>query len=114
MPQTRNARGVMECLRLDRTGQVIDTQYQLVSREESYGDRGYYSTAPNPFGWFQSLQQQFYDQRREHYNEQYYGRQVPREAVRPPAQNGQYYRRDPRAQQQPQRVEPNFWGFRRF
>jgi membrane carboxypeptidase/penicillin-binding protein len=112
MQQTRTARGSTECLRTDRTGHVIDTQYQLVSREESYGDRGYYSTAPNPFGWFQSLQQQFNDQRREYYNEQY-GRQVPREAVRPPAQNGQY-RRDPRAQQQPQRVEPNFWGFRRF
>ena len=111
--QTRGGRGATECLRTDRTGHVIDTQYQLVSREESYGDRGYYSTAPNPFGWFQSLQQQFNDQRREYYNDGY-GRQVPREAVRPPAQNGQY-RRDPRAQQQPQRVEPNFfWGFRRF
>jgi penicillin-binding protein 1A len=112
--QTRGGRGATECLRIDRTGHVIDTQYQLVSREESYGDRGYYSTAPNPFGWFQSLQQQFYDQRRESYNDGY-GRQVPREAVRPPAQNYGQYRRDPRAQQQPQRVEPNFfWGFRRF
>ncbi len=43
-----------------------------------------------------------------------YGRPVPREAVRPPAQTTARYRRDPRAQQQPQRVEPNFWGFRRF
>lgn len=111
--QTRGSRGATECLRIDRTGRVVDTQYQLVSREESYGDRGYYSTAPNPFGWFQSLQQQFYDQRREYYNDGY-GRQVPREAVRPPAQNYGQYRRDPRAQQQPQRVEPNFWGFRRF
>ena len=30
-----------ECFRIDRTGQIIDTQYQLVSREETYGDRGY-------------------------------------------------------------------------
>ena len=50
----RNARGPVECFRIDRTGQIIDTQYQLVSREETYAERdqGYYS---NPFGFFQQF-----------------------------------------------------------
>jgi membrane peptidoglycan carboxypeptidase len=102
-------RGITECLRIDRTGRIVDAQHLLVSRE-SYG--GYYSTAPNPFGWFQSI---FPDQRREYYNDGY-GRPVPREDVRPSNPSYGQYRRDPRAQPQaPQRSDPNpFWGFRRF
>ncbi len=114
--QGQPRRGATECLRIDRTGRVIDTQYQLVSREQAYGDR-YYSTAPNPFGWFESLQPRYYQDQRPRGGEYYdgYGRPVPRES-----QTDGQYRRDPRAPQarqapQPQRVEPNFfWGFRRF
>ena len=32
-------RAITECFRIDRNGQIIDTQYQLVSREEAYGER---------------------------------------------------------------------------
>ncbi len=128
----RNARGPVECFRIDRTGQIIDTQYQLVSREETYAERdqGYYS---NPFGFIEQFirPQYYYDQRRDSGNSYYYnnGRgyvRVPRESVRPPAQYYGQYRRDPRAQQQtreqyygresqtPQRVDPNYnWGYRR-
>jgi membrane carboxypeptidase/penicillin-binding protein len=111
--QGRRARGVSECLRTDRTGRIVDTQYQLVSREETYGDR-YQSTFPNPFGWFQSLQPQYYydQQRPREYYQDRYGRPVPRESVQPQAPNYGQYRRDPRAQ--PQREQNFFWGFRRF
>jgi len=116
--QGRRPRGVSECFRIDRSGRIVDTQYQLVSREQSYGDRGYHSTFPNPFGWFQSLQPQYYnDPRPREYYHDNYGRVVPRESVRPQQQAPSYgqYRRDPRAQQpQQQRDQNPFWGFRRF
>ncbi len=35
--QNQARRGITECFRIDRTGQVVDTQYLLVSRE-SYGE----------------------------------------------------------------------------
>jgi membrane carboxypeptidase/penicillin-binding protein len=113
--QGRRPRGVSECLRIDRTGHIVDTQYQLVSREDTYGDR-YYSTFPNPFGWFQSLQPRYYydQQRPREYYQDRYGRPVPRESVEPQAPNYGQYRRDPRAQPQPQREQNFFWGFRRF
>ena len=116
-------RGVTECFRIDRTGQIIDTQYQLVSRESTYGERdGYY--ASNPFGFLFGNQRPFYEQRRDSgYYYDGYGRPVPqRDVVRPPTQYyGQNRRGDPRSQPQardnyyngrelqtPQRVDPNY------
>src|SRR5215510_14994960 len=130
-------RVITECFRIDRSGQILDTQYQLVSREEAYGVReGYYGVAPNPFSFFGG-----YDQRQAPYNygnngryyQDGYGRTylyengryvpVPSQAVRPPAQvpSGQYsaqpsprYQaappRDPygREYQTPQRVDPGY------
>jgi membrane carboxypeptidase/penicillin-binding protein len=127
-------KGITECFRIDRNGQVIDTQYNLVSREdadvERESRRGYYSVAPNPnpFGFNGG-----YDQRRD--NGYYYydnnGRYVP--APRDSRQPGQYYGqsgpygRDPRVQappprdpygreyQTPQRIDPGYiWGNRRY
>jgi membrane carboxypeptidase/penicillin-binding protein len=102
-------RPITECFRIDRSGQIIDTQYRLVSREEAYISRdpgGFYSVAPNPnpFGY-----NGYYDQRQGNYqgnNQGYYdnyGRYVPapRDPSRPPAQV--YQQRDPRAQAAPQR-----------
>jgi membrane carboxypeptidase/penicillin-binding protein len=102
-------RPITECFRIDRSGQIIDTQYQLVSREDAYISRdpgGYYSVAPNPnpFGY-----NGYYDQRQGTYqgnNQGYYdnyGRYVPvpRDPSRPPAQV--YQQRDPRPQAAPQR-----------
>jgi penicillin-binding protein 1A len=126
-------KGITECFRIDRNGQVIDTQYNLVSREDADIDResrrGYYTVAPNPnpFGF------NGYDQRRD--NGYYYydnnGRYVP--APRDSRQPGQYYGqsgpygRDPRVQappprdpygreyQTPQRIDPGYiWGNRRY
>jgi penicillin-binding protein 1A len=101
-------RPITECFRIDRSGQIIDTQYQLVSREDAYISRdpgGYYSVAPNPnpFGY-----NGYYDQRQGYQgnNQGYYdnyGRYipVPRDPSRPPAQV--YQQRDPRTQAVPQR-----------
>ena len=50
---SRAARPVTECFRIDRSGQILDTQYQLVSREDAYvarDSRGYFGINPNPFG----------------------------------------------------------------
>jgi membrane carboxypeptidase/penicillin-binding protein len=141
---TAAGRVITECFRTDRSGQILDTQYQLVSREEAYGVReGYYGVAPNPFSFFGG-----YDQRQAPYNygnngryyQDGYGRTyyyengryvpVPSQAVRPPGQipSGQYsaqpsprYQaqppRDPygREYQTPQRVDPGYlWGNRRY
>ncbi|MEA2948287.1 MAG: penicillin-binding protein [Alphaproteobacteria bacterium] len=131
--QGGGGRGITECFRIDRNGQVIDTQYDLVSREDADVEREPrrgYSVAPNPnpFGYNGN-----YDQRRD--NGYYYydnnGRYVPapRDSGRQP---GQYYGqsgpygRDPRVQapprdpygreyQTPQRVDPGYvWGNRRY
>jgi penicillin-binding protein 1A len=115
-------RMITECFRIDRSGQILDTQYQLVSREEAYGVRdmqGYYGVAPNPFSFFGG-----YDQRQAPYNygnngryyQDAYGRTyyyengryvpVPSQAVRPPGQipSGQYSAQpSPRYQAQPPR-----------
>jgi penicillin-binding protein 1A len=49
----RGRRGSTECFRIDRTGRIVDTQYQLVSRGDSGRDGdGYYGVAPNPFPFF--------------------------------------------------------------
>ena len=120
---------ITECFRIDRNGHILDTQYQLVSREDAYGAResqGYYGVAPSPYynGYYgQPPQGYYYDNN---------GRYVPapREPWRPP---GQYYGqsgpygRDPRFQalpprnpygreyQTPQRVDPGYiWGNRRY
>jgi hypothetical protein len=50
-PGEGGGRGIPECFRIDASGRVIDTQYNLVSREEADTDevqRGYYSVEPNP------------------------------------------------------------------
>ena len=119
--QRNTGRAVTECFRVDRTGHVVDTQYQLVSREDAYYGRdggGYYGVAPNsnPFFGYNP----YYDQRggyQRYYDN--YGRYVPvpREAARPPAPV--YQQRDPRVQAAPQYQAPRefnpfnfFWGNR--
>jgi penicillin-binding protein 1A len=112
------AKGITECFRIDRNGQVIDTQYNLVSREGVDAERsqGYYSVEPNPnpFG------NRYYDQRRD--NGYYY--YAPRDSRLPQPYFGQYGR-DPRVQpprdpygreyQTPQRIDPGYiWGNRRY
>jgi penicillin-binding protein 1A len=111
-------RPITECFRIDRSGQIIDTQYRLVSREDAYMARdpgGYYSVAPNPFGY-----PGYYDQRQGYYQGYYdnYGRYVPapRDQSRPTAPV--YQQRDPRVQAAPQYQTPPrfdpffFWGNR--
>ncbi len=128
--RTREARGLTECFRIDRTGQIIDTQYQLVSRDGIYGYGESYSPNPNPFGFLFGNQRPYYEPRRDnYYYYDNYGRPVPpREVVRPPAQYyyGQNRRSQPqtreyyyngRESQTPQRVDPNYYrggGFWRW
>ena len=130
--QAASAQAATECLRVDSSGQVVDTQYQLVGRDvyagrEYYGD--YYGVAPNPNPFFN----RYYDQRQGGYQDGYqggyqpyrapnsgyyydsYGRLVPR----PPGEV--YQQRDPRAQPAPQRdrygrqQRPGFfWPWRFF
>jgi penicillin-binding protein 1A len=130
---------ITECFRIDRSGQVADTQYELVSREDAYGVResqGYYGVAPNPFGYYGGYDPRQVPNSYGNYGGRYYydnnGRYVPapRDWSRAP---GQYYGqsgpygRDPRFQavpprdpygreyQTPQRVDPGYlWGNRRY
>jgi penicillin-binding protein 1A len=108
--QARAVRPINECFRIDSSGQIVDTQYRLVSREEGYYGRdpgGFYGVGPNPnpFGW-----NGYYDQRQGSYPGYYdnYGRYVPREASRPqpPA-----YQQRAAPQYQPFPFF-NFWGNR--
>jgi membrane carboxypeptidase/penicillin-binding protein len=107
-----------ECFRIDASGQIVDTQYQLVSRDDFYIARetgGYYgiSPNPNPFGYSPG-----YDPRQQYYNPGYgqsygqgyydqYGRWYQRDTGRPqaPVQAAprDYYGR---------RIDPNYWGNR--
>jgi penicillin-binding protein 1A len=124
--QVSGGRAITECFRIDRNGQIMDTQYQLVSRGDAYSG-GYYSVAPNPYGYGE------YEQRGAYYYYDNNGRYVP--APRDPwRQPGQYYYgqfgpygRDPRFQappprdpygreyQTPQRIDPGYiWGNRRY
>ena len=127
-------RPITECFRIDRTGRILDTQYQLVSREDAYYTREQrYGVGPNPFPFFFGSpyqSQPYYDQRR--YNGYYQdgqGRyiQAPRDS--PPSQYGQaqQYGRDPRVQvppprdpygrqyREPQRIDPGYiWGHRPY
>jgi penicillin-binding protein 1A len=125
--QNTGGRPITECFRIDRSGQLLDTQYQLVSREDAYSarePRGYYGVNPSPFG------NGYYDQRGYYYYDNN-GRYapVPRDSWRPPGLfSGQgYYGRDPRVQappprdpygreyQTPQRIDPGYiWGGRRY
>jgi len=126
--QSTGGRAITECFRIDRNGQINDTQYQLVGREDAYAARGgYYSVAPGPFGYGINPEQRpgyyYYDN-----NGRYLP--APRDVWRPPGQYyGQYgpYGRDPRYQaapprdpygreyQTPQRIDPGYiWGNRRY
>jgi hypothetical protein len=124
--QVSGGRAITECFRIDRNGQIMDTQYQLVSRGDAYSG-GYYSVAPNPYGYGE------YEQRGAYYYYDNNGRYVPapREPWRQPGQYyyGQFgpYGRDPRFQappprdpygreyQTPQRIDPGYiWGNRRY
>jgi penicillin-binding protein 1A len=124
--QVGGGRAITECFRIDRNGQIMDTQYQLVSRGDAYSG-GYYSVAPNPYGYGE------YEQRGAYYYYDNNGRYVPapRDPWRPPGQYyyGQFgpYGRDPRFQappprdpygreyQTPQRIDPGYiWGNRRY
>jgi membrane carboxypeptidase/penicillin-binding protein len=122
--QNAGGRPITECFRIDRNGQILDTQYQLVSREDAYAtreSRGYYSVNPNPFG----------NEQRGYYYYDNNGRYAPiqRDSWRPPGPNfGQgFFGRDPRVQappprdpygreyQTPQRIDPGYiWGSRRY
>ena len=56
-------KAINECFRIDRHGQVLDTQYELISREDAYAARearGYYGVAPNPYGYDYYGQRQGY------------------------------------------------------
>jgi penicillin-binding protein 1A len=107
--QARSVRPITECFRIDPSGQIVDTQYRLVSREDAYYGRdpgGFYGVGPNPnpFGW-----NGYYDQRQGSNPGYYdnYGRYVPREAPRPqPPANQQ------RAAPQQYQPFPFFWGNR--
>jgi penicillin-binding protein 1A len=125
--QPATGRAITECFRIDRRGQIIDTQYQLVSRENTAiiarEPRGWFGLPnPNPFSYFYWDQRQgnqgYYDQ---------YGRYIPaqREWWRPQAPV--YEQRDPRVQapaprdpyareyQTPRRIDPGYiWGNRRY
>jgi penicillin-binding protein 1A len=124
--QVSGGRAITECFRIDRNGQILDTQYQLVARGDAYS-HGSYSVAPNPYGYGG------YEQRGAYYYYDNNGRYVPapRDAWRPPGQYyyGQFgpYGRDPRFQAQPprdpygreyqtpQRIDPGYiWGNRRY
>jgi penicillin-binding protein 1A len=124
--QVSGGRAITECFRIDRNGQILDTQYQLVARDDAYS-RGFYSVAPNPYGYGE------YEQRGAYYYYDNNGRYLPapRDAWRPPGQYyyGQFgpYGRDPRFQappprdpygreyQTPQRIDPGYiWGNRRY
>jgi 1A family penicillin-binding protein len=132
----RGGRGSTECFRIDRTGRIVDTQYQLVSRGDSGRDGdGYYGVAPNPFPFFfrqsrpqpsyqppqgyppQGQQQQAppdgYDARRDQvYVYDNNGRiiAVPRDSLRAPDRYRQGSR-DPRGQfQQPRNPYDREWN----
>jgi penicillin-binding protein 1A len=116
-------KGITECFRIDRSGQIVDTQYQLVSRDEAEfwrESRGYYSVAPTPFGYFGG-----YDQRPGSYYYDNSGRYLSAPRVQGPyyGQSDPYRRmqvlppRDPygREYQTPQRIDPGYlWGNRRY
>jgi membrane peptidoglycan carboxypeptidase len=125
--QVSSGRPITECFRIDRSGQIIDTQHQLISRGDAYGAREFYGVAPGPYGYGN------YEQRGGYYYYDNNGRYVP--APRDPwRQPGQYYYgqfgpygRDPRFQAQPprdpygreyqtpQRIDPGYiWGNRRY
>src|SRR6266480_1140990 len=71
--EIQNGRGkaVSECFRVDAKGKILDTQYQLVSRGDTYGAREFYSVAPGPFGYGG------YEQRGGYYYYDNNGRYVP-------------------------------------
>jgi membrane carboxypeptidase/penicillin-binding protein len=101
-------RAITECFRIDRYGRVVDTQYQLVSREDAYighESRGFFTVAPNPtpfFGWGGFFEQRpgYYDNRGRYYQDnsgrnqqQGYGRSYQDNYGRNQQDNGQpsYY-----------------------
>jgi hypothetical protein len=123
--QSGGVKGINECFRIDRGGQIVDTQYQLISRDEAEywrESRGYYSVAPNanPFGYYGGYDQRpgtyYYDNNGRYVTAPrapgpYYGQSDPyrRMQVLPP--------RDPygREYQTPQRIDPGYlWGNRRY
>jgi penicillin-binding protein 1A len=134
--QAASARAGTECLRIDSSGQVVDTQYQLVGRDvyagQSYGD--YYGVSPNPnpffnrgyqdgyqggWGGYQGGYQGSYQPYRQP-NGGYYYDSYGRLVQRPPAQV--YEQRDPRVAPAPQRdrygrqyqAPRPFWPWRFF
>jgi penicillin-binding protein 1A len=96
---TGGGKAITECFRIDRRGQILDTQYQLVSREDAYGarERAYYGVGGNPYDDYQQRQAPYYQDN--------YGRYVPapREPWRAPWQFFGQFGRDPRYQAPPQR-----------
>jgi membrane peptidoglycan carboxypeptidase len=117
----RGGRGLTECFRIDRTGQVVDTQHDLVSRDDAYATRdpgGYFGVNPNPFFVFpnqgydqRGYERGYYDQRGNYYRDDRYPRAYVQPQPQPQARDP-YYSRE---RQTPQRVDPNYlWGNRRY
>jgi membrane carboxypeptidase/penicillin-binding protein len=122
--QERGAKGITECFRIGRSGEIIDEQHRLVSRESVLiwnETRGYYGAGGYPFGYG------YYDQRPGYYDN--FGRYAPppRDPHRPPAPSYYYGQppnppgrdrvqvpqRDPNVREAP-RFDPfNLWGNRR-
>jgi hypothetical protein len=113
--QGNTGRTINECFRVDSSGHILDTQYQLVSREDAYMGGGYYGVAPNSNPFFGNP---YYDQRQGGYQGYYdnYGRYVPvpHEAARPPAPV--YQQRAAPQREAPRQFDPfNFlWGGNRW
>jgi membrane carboxypeptidase/penicillin-binding protein len=128
--------GITECFRIDRSGNIVDTQYALVSREDAEYERetrgSYYTVAPNPSPFnYQRPNGGYYEQRRDgpyYYDNNGRTLPLPRDSWQQPPQYqqqpqyyGQYGRdprvpRDPygREYQTPQRIDPGYlWGNRR-
>jgi membrane carboxypeptidase/penicillin-binding protein len=108
--QGRVVRSINECFRVGRNGQIVDTQYQLVSRESAYvtDERGYYygyGPNPSPFGY-----NGYYGQRPGYYYYDSYGRLVPAPQGQQRAPGQGYYSQQPNPYGRPQEAPRDPYG----
>jgi penicillin-binding protein 1A len=113
----RAGRGANECFRIDASGKVVDTQYDLVSRGDSYSsrDRDDDDVNPRPSFVYPNQGQRGYYEQRGYYDQRYYQDNRRYESQRGYGQQQYYGQREPyyaRERQTPQRVDPNYWGRR--
>jgi membrane carboxypeptidase/penicillin-binding protein len=109
--QGRVGRSINECFRVGRNGQIVDTQYQLVSRESAYmtDERGYYygyGPNPSPFGY----NGYYYGQRPGYYYYDNYGRLVPAPQGQQRAPGQGYYSQQPSPYGRPQEAPRDPYG----